>query len=85
MDVHASEELIARMPAGVVAVSESGLKTAAISSACARLGYRAFLIGERFMAADDPGAALRALLADASIAIVEALNTTDTKDTKVNT
>ena len=39
-----------------IAVSESGLKTADDLSGCATLGYRAFLIGERFMTAADPGA-----------------------------
>jgi indole-3-glycerol phosphate synthase len=63
VDVRASEELIARMPAGVVAVSESGLKTAADLQRLMALGYRAFLIGERFMTDPDPGAALRRLLA----------------------
>lgn len=66
VDVHASEALIARMPADVVAVSESGLKTAADLGRLAGLGYRAFLIGERFMTDPDPRAALAALLREAS-------------------
>jgi indole-3-glycerol phosphate synthase len=65
VDVHSSESLIAGMPAGVVAVSESGLKSADDVRRLSALGYRAFLIGERFMVADDPGAALGALLAAA--------------------
>jgi indole-3-glycerol phosphate synthase len=56
VDVHASEELIAQIPAGVVAVSESGLKTAEDLIRLRHLGYGAFLIGERFMTAPDPGA-----------------------------
>jgi indole-3-glycerol phosphate synthase len=63
VDVHASEDLIARMPPGVVAVSESGLKSAGDLDRLGRLGYRAFLIGERFMTDPDPGTALRNLLA----------------------
>lgn len=63
VDMHASEAVIARMPAGVIAVSESGLRTADDLLRLTRLGYHAFLIGERFMAAPDPGAALRDLLA----------------------
>jgi indole-3-glycerol phosphate synthase len=63
VDVHASEDLIARMPPGVVAVSESGLKSRADLDRLGRLGYRAFLIGEHFMADPDPGTALRDLLA----------------------
>jgi indole-3-glycerol phosphate synthase len=62
VDVHASETLIAQMPADVIAVSESGLKTAADLERLATLGYRAFLVGERFMTAADPGAALGELL-----------------------
>jgi indole-3-glycerol phosphate synthase len=62
VDVHASESLVAMMPPGVVAVSESGLKSAADLSRLSTLGYRAFLIGERFMTDADPGAALASLL-----------------------
>jgi indole-3-glycerol phosphate synthase len=78
VDVHASEELIPQIPAGIVAVSESGLKTADDLIRLKKLGYGAFLIGERFMAAEDPGAELRGLLD-------RCVNTKDTKDTKVKT
>jgi indole-3-glycerol phosphate synthase len=63
VDVHASEALIAQMPGEVIAVSESGLKTADDIARLKALGYRAFLIGERFMTTADPGAALAELLA----------------------
>ena len=62
VDVHASEELIARIPPEVIAVSESGLSKADDLMRLSALGYRAFLIGERFMTAADPGAALRAFV-----------------------
>jgi indole-3-glycerol phosphate synthase len=62
VDVHASERLIAQMPADVVAISESGLKSAEDLTRLRRLGYRAFLIGERLMTAADPGEQLKALL-----------------------
>ena len=62
VDVHASDALIARIPRGVVAVSESGLKSADDLRRLQGLGYRAFLIGERFMSDADPGAALQALV-----------------------
>ncbi len=62
VDVTASETLAARMPSGMVTVSESGLQTAADLMRLRQLGYDAFLIGERFMTAVDPGQALRALL-----------------------
>jgi indole-3-glycerol phosphate synthase len=62
VDVQASQALIAQIPADVVAVSESGLKSADDLARLRGLGYRAFLIGERFMTAENPGDALRALL-----------------------
>jgi indole-3-glycerol phosphate synthase len=65
VDVHASEALIARMPRPVVAVSESGLSTPEDVARLSALGYRAFLIGERFMTASDPGEALRAFMVPA--------------------
>jgi len=65
IDVAASETLAARMPRGVVTVSESGLKAAADLVRLRQLGYDAFLIGERFMTAGDPGQALRELLESA--------------------
>ncbi len=78
VDVTASETLAARMPRGIVRVSESGLKTAADLLRLRRLGYDAFLIGERFMTEPDPGVALTALLQ-------RCFTTEDTKDTKVKT
>lgn len=68
VDVNASREIAARMPAHVTAVSESGLRTAADLQGLRDLGYHAFLIGERFMTAADPGAALADLLATAGAA-----------------
>ena len=79
VDVHASETLIGRMPAGVLAVSESGLKTADDLQRLKALGYSAFLIGERFMAAADPGSELKNLLATASATTKDTMVTKDTK------
>jgi indole-3-glycerol phosphate synthase len=62
VDVHASEALIDRVPRGVVAVSESGLRTADDLLRLRAMGYGAFLIGERFVTTADPGATLAALL-----------------------
>jgi indole-3-glycerol phosphate synthase len=61
-----SRRLAPLLPSGVVAVAESGLRTAADLLMLQALGYRGFLIGERFMSAEEPGAALASLLADAS-------------------
>jgi indole-3-glycerol phosphate synthase len=63
VDTAASEAMASRIPAGVIAVSESGLRSAADITRLRGLGYRAFLIGEHFMTTNDPGAALRDLLA----------------------
>jgi len=60
--LNVSEELIARMPKGATAVSESGIKTPEDIARFRTLGYHAFLIGERFMACSDPGAELRRFL-----------------------
>jgi indole-3-glycerol phosphate synthase len=63
VDVRASDALVAQMPPEVIAVSESGLKTADDLRRLRHAGYRAFLIGEHFMTSEDPGGELRALLA----------------------
>jgi indole-3-glycerol phosphate synthase len=66
VDVTTSERMVARLPRGVLAVSESGLRTAEDLIRLQRLGYTAFLMGERFMTEPDPGAALHGLLTRAS-------------------
>ena len=68
VNLDASEELVARIPRQIVAVSESGLKTGDDLVRLRACGYRAFLIGERLMGEPDPGAALGALLLAASSA-----------------
>jgi len=78
VDLQASDELIALMPADVVAVSESGIKSADDLRTLRDAGYRAFLIGERLMTAGEPGRELEHLLEGYG-------NTKDTKDTKVKT
>ena len=47
----------------VIAVSESGLRSAEDLTRLEALGFRAFLVGEQLLTAGDPGAALEALLA----------------------
>jgi indole-3-glycerol phosphate synthase len=63
VDVEASHRLASRIPAQTVAVSESGLQSRADLEKLAAAGYRAFLIGERFMTDGNPAAAIRALIA----------------------
>ena len=58
-DVHA--RLAPLLPANVVAVAESGLRSQSDLNRLETAGYHAFLIGERLMTQPDPGAALRTL------------------------
>lgn len=62
VDRRASDAVAERLPAGIVAVSESGLRTRQEMLSLQRAGFHAFLIGERFMTAPDPGDALREVL-----------------------
>lgn len=62
VDLDASREVAGLLPASAIGISESGLKTPADLQAMQALGYRAFLMGERFMIEPDPGTALRGLL-----------------------
>ena len=48
-------------PKGAVLISESGIESAEDIRRLRSVGYRAFLIGESLMRADDPGDALRSL------------------------
>jgi indole-3-glycerol phosphate synthase len=57
-----SYQLIALIPKDVVSVSESGIRTPDDLRQLGTLGYRGFLVGERFMTAPDPGAALGELM-----------------------
>ena len=79
VNVRASEELIAQIPRDVVAVSESGLRSAEDVARLRALGYRAFLIGEAFMTAAEPGSQLKELLASAA----DTMDTKVTRDTKI--
>jgi indole-3-glycerol phosphate synthase len=88
VDVHASAALVHRIPGDVVAISESGLRSAADLVRLRALGYRAFLIGERFMAAEDPGGELRGLLEQCAVTkdiVTKDIVAKDTEDTGVKT
>ena len=61
VDPQVHDELAPLMPPGGVTVAESGLRETADLHRLERLGYHAFLIGERLMAQPHPGAALRHL------------------------
>ena len=55
--------LLARIPEGVQVVTESGFSSAEQVSEMRGNGVHSFLIGETFMRAEDPGAALAAMFA----------------------
>jgi indole-3-glycerol phosphate synthase len=67
VDLDASRVVGQMIAADVLAISESGLKTADDLRAMREIGYRAFLMGERFMIEPDPGAALAGLLASLAV------------------
>jgi indole-3-glycerol phosphate synthase len=62
VDLQASEACARVIPETTIAVSESGLRTAEDLRRMSDLGFRTFLIGERFMTTPDPGAALAELI-----------------------
>jgi indole-3-glycerol phosphate synthase len=57
-------DLLPRIPAGKLVVTESGILAPADVALMRARGVKAFLVGEAFMRAVDPGAALGALFAD---------------------
>ena len=67
VDVDASYRLAGKLPREVVGVSESGLRSRADVDRLTAAGYRAFLIGERFMTDRDPAAAIRSLIGEGSV------------------
>ncbi|MBP3512152.1 MAG: indole-3-glycerol phosphate synthase TrpC [Prevotella sp.] len=58
-DVANSVRLAPMLPNDAVKVSESGISSPETIKALHLMGYSGFLIGENFMKADDPGAALK--------------------------
>jgi indole-3-glycerol phosphate synthase len=62
VDVEASYRLAARLPASVIGVSESGLQSRTDLERLTAAGYRAFLIGERFMVDANPARAVGELI-----------------------
>ena len=66
VDTGTFERLAGGLPAHVAAVAESGLREADDLRRLKAQRYDAFLIGERLMTMDDPGAALGALLSAAA-------------------
>lgn len=59
VDTNRSLDVIGHMPAGVIAVSESGLSNKRDIERLFEAGFQLFLIGENFMKESDPGLACR--------------------------
>ena len=62
VDVTRTSLLVRQVPAGVTVVSESGIASSEQVRSLGREGVSAVLVGESLMRAEDPEAALRALL-----------------------
>lgn len=66
VDTRGFDRLIEKIPDDVIAIAESGIRAPEDVRRLRRLGFDAFLIGERFMSEPDPGTALSAFRAAAS-------------------
>jgi indole-3-glycerol phosphate synthase len=62
VSIEVSMNLARQLPKNVLAVAESGIRTADDIKKLSGAGYRGFLVGERLMYAASPGAALAELL-----------------------
>jgi len=62
VDLATAEALGARMPAGIIKVAESGIKTKADVDRLRAAGFNAFLVGESLLRQNDRAAAVRALV-----------------------
>jgi indole-3-glycerol phosphate synthase len=62
VELETSVRLAPLAPGGTLLVSESGINTRSDIEMLRSAGFAAFLIGERFMRADDPGEALSAMV-----------------------
>ena len=65
VDLQATLSLLSEVPEDRLLVTESGILSAADVALMRQHGVHAFLIGEAFMRAADPGQALRSLMSDA--------------------
>lgn len=65
VNLHTTLDLLGEIPPGKRVVTESGILTASDVATMRAAGVHAFLVGEAFMRADEPGEALAALFANA--------------------
>jgi len=62
VSLETSLRLAAKIPAGVLKIAESGIRSAGDIRLLSGAGFQAFLVGEHLMQASDPAAALQALM-----------------------
>jgi len=74
VDLNTAFQLADQIPKGAVRVAESGIRNGADIARLRAAGYQAFLIGESLMAAESPGEALRALIAESAVKPVASLD-----------
>lgn len=70
VDLNTPLRVAPRLPHNVLKVAESGIRSGEDIARLRATGFQAFLIGEALMRADDPGAALHALLQSVPIASI---------------
>ena len=63
-DVQTSFDLAAKIPSGMVRISESGLSDPSTVNALRKAGYQGFLMGEAFMKNEQPGEALSSFIGE---------------------
>jgi len=71
VDLRTLFQLAEKLPPGVVAVAESGIRSGIDIAQLRAAGYQGFLIGESLMMAASPGQALHEFLAQAAVATAE--------------
>jgi indole-3-glycerol phosphate synthase len=64
-DLAVSDHLLPKVPSGVLAISESGMRDASDVSRLRAAGARGFLVGEALMRSEDPAALIASLRAGA--------------------
>ncbi len=64
VDVQVSLDLIKKLPAGKPAIAESGITEVGVIQLLRAAGFKGFLIGERFMRENDPGASFEEFMSN---------------------
>lgn len=66
VDPDVCERLAGRVPGGVLAIAESGLRSGSTVARLRASGFHAFLVGEHFVTSDTPGDDVRRMLDEAA-------------------